>query len=139
MSRPSSASSACGAAARLRPSRSAAGSSPKMGERPQQAVTWPIPERLPRSYLRQISRLRAKEDGMSRLSKVVGVTLTVSVAVAVWAVAAGTAAHLDKWGADAATPAPRQTQAAIAPELAAAREATAKYVNNLALAKKDGY
>jgi hypothetical protein len=76
---------------------------------------------------------------MSRFGKVVGVSLTLTLAMAVWAVAAGTAAHLDKWGADAGTSAPRQTQSSLATELAAARDATAKYVNNLALARKDGY
>ena len=78
---------------------------------------------------------------MTRYSKLAGAALSVAVAVAasMWAVAAGTGAQLDKWSVDAQSAAPRQTQSAIKTELAAARDATAKYVNNLALAKKDGY
>jgi hypothetical protein len=76
---------------------------------------------------------------MTRHTKVTGMGLALAVAVSMWAVGAATSARLDKWGADAQTSAPRQTQSAIATELAAARDATAKYVNNLALAKKNGY
>ena len=76
---------------------------------------------------------------MTRYSKLAGAALSVAAAVSMWAVATGTGAQLDKWGVDAQSAAPRQTQSAIGTELAAARAATAKYVNNLALAKKDGY
>jgi hypothetical protein len=61
---------------------------------------------------------------MNRLKKVTGVGLVIAAAVSILAVGTGSAA-------------PRATQ--LDTQLAAARTATAKYVDDLALAKKNGY
>ena len=63
-----------------------------------------------------------------------GAALAVMSAVAVWAIAAGSAAS-----APARTTASAGTATVLENQLAIARAATAKYANNLALAKANGY
>ena len=63
-----------------------------------------------------------------------GAALAVMSAAAVWAIAAGTAAS-----APARTTASAGTATVLENQLAVARAATAKYANNLALAKANGY
>jgi hypothetical protein len=63
-----------------------------------------------------------------------GAALAVMSAAAVWAIAAGTAAS-----APSRTTASAGTATVLENQLAEARAATAKYANNLALAKANGY
>ena len=70
----------------------------------------------------------------SSSKKVTFTTLVAVVAASVWAVTAGTAARAKTTRHTAAG-----TNATLVADLALARQATAKYVTNLARAKADGY
>src|SRR5579872_493261 len=92
-----------------------------------------------RSYRRAVGRTRAKEGRVNTkrwLRGNVAVALAAMVAAAaVWAVEGGTAAA-DRTTAQTHAQA---SAAALVQDVAAARAATAKYVTNLALAKRAGY
>jgi hypothetical protein len=92
---------------------------------------------------------------MSTFRKVAGAALIAAAAVSISAATANTAIHgvsastraeskLDIWARTTDAPPARESESAKARsnldgQLAAARAATAKYVTNLALAKKNGY